>query len=217
MITFKSITYQETLQILRTEHYAHRVPSISFAFGLFENDSLQGVLTFGTPASNSLCIGVAGSNYKSSVIELNRLYIRDTISDRTNLASQFIAFGLNYLKPYNKIVVSYADTAMSHNGYVYQATNFLFTGATPSRTDKYTGSKHSRHYDKEQPEIYRQFRSSKHRYIYITGDKRFKKEVLNNLKYPILAYPKNVNSNYSVGDTLKVQLLEVATGKIITT
>jgi hypothetical protein len=37
--------------------------------------------------------------------------------------------------PKPTIVVSYADTAMGHIGYIYQASNFLFTGTTKERTD----------------------------------------------------------------------------------
>ena len=33
------------------------------------------------------------------------------------------------------IIVSYADKGQNHNGYIYQATNFLYTGATKERTD----------------------------------------------------------------------------------
>jgi hypothetical protein len=33
-------------------------------------------------------------------------------------------------------------------------------------------------------------RSAKHRYVYFHGNKYGKKEMLLNLKYPILAYPK---------------------------
>lgn len=43
------------------------------------------------------------------------------------------------------IIVTYADSGMHHNGYIYQACNFLYTGATRQRTDKYTdGNKHGR-------------------------------------------------------------------------
>lgn len=44
-------------------HYAHRKPSISFAYGLFENNELIGCCTYGTPASSSLLKGVCGVEY----------------------------------------------------------------------------------------------------------------------------------------------------------
>jgi len=98
---------------------------------------------------------------------------------------------------------------MNHHGYVYQACNFMYTGATKRRTDKYTeDGKHSRHYDNSNQGKYRVVRSSKHRYIYITANKRIKREMLADLKYPILNYyPKGDNSNYQLGDYLQRELV----------
>lgn len=68
-------------------------------------------------------------------------------------------------------IVSYADTEHGHIGYVYQATNFFYTGCTKARTDKIgVNGGHSRHY--KQGEAKRQNRSAKHRYVTITGTKR---------------------------------------------
>ena len=53
-----SIDKFQTYDWLLNKHYAKRIPSISFAFGLYnEENIIQGVITFGKPASNSLCIG----------------------------------------------------------------------------------------------------------------------------------------------------------------
>ena len=93
------------------------------------------------------------------------------------------------LLPKPKIIVSYADTAYGHQGLVYQASNFLFTGTTKPRTDMASeNGKHSRHSlgDKTQ----RVFRSSKHRYVFFIGSKFQKKTYLESLKYPIQTYPK---------------------------
>ena len=54
-------------------HYAKRIPSISFAYGLYEGEALIGICTFGQPASPYLCMGIMGVEYKSKVLELNRL------------------------------------------------------------------------------------------------------------------------------------------------
>ena len=39
----------------------------------------------------------------------------------------------------------------------------------------------------------------KHRYLYIIGDKRQKKQMIKQIKYPILPYPKGDNTNYDTG------------------
>ena len=191
----ESIKSKETYDWLLHKHYAKRVPSISYAFGLFKKKELVGVCTFGSPASPSLCVGVCGKKYKNKVIELNRLCIEDGLG--MNVASYFVSFCLNMLKK-ERVVVSYADTDMNHNGYIYQATNWIYTGATIERTDiGFEDNSHSRHYDKNiDYSKNRKKRSSKHRYIYFTGNKTQKKNMLKNLKYKIEPYPKGENKRY---------------------
>ena len=49
--------------------------------------------------------------------------------------------------------------------------------------------KHSRHHLGDKTK--RIFRSAKHRYVYVIGNKKDKKKLFKELKYPILNYPKN--------------------------
>lgn len=167
-------------------HYAHRMPSISWSFGLYENDELIGVCTYGKPASNQLCFGICGKEYTKIVYELNRLVLK---YNRPNEASFFVSKTLKLLpKPF--IIVSYADTAQNHQGIVYQATNFIFTGTTKPRTDMAgKEGKHSRHHlgDKTQ----RVNRSAKHRYVYFLGSKVEIKRMRKAMKYPVLSYPQS--------------------------
>ena len=71
----KPIKSFETKPWLLNRHYAKRLPSISYAFGLFDDGVLVGVCTYGSPASPSLCVGVCGEQYRDKVLELNRLVI----------------------------------------------------------------------------------------------------------------------------------------------
>ena len=179
------ITYEETKPFILHIHYAKRMPSISFAYGLFFKHELVGMVSYGSPASQSLCKGVAGISNKHLVIELNRLVLK---YNKKNEASLLVGRSLHLL-PKPKIIVSYADTKQNHVGYVYQATNFYFTGTTKPRTDMAgKNGKHSRHHLGDRTK--RVFRSAKHRYLYLTGNKKDKKKLLNDLKYPILNYPK---------------------------
>ena len=57
----------ETYSWLKKLHYARRLPSICYAFGLYEDLDLIGVITYGMPASNSLCIGLCGEQFKEKV------------------------------------------------------------------------------------------------------------------------------------------------------
>jgi hypothetical protein len=195
------IKYEEAVPWIMEKHYAKRLPGISFAFGLYDENSLIGICTFGIPASNSLCEGVCGKEYKEHVIELNRLCL---LNNEKNQSSFLVANAIKLL-PSPKIIVSYADAGQGHVGYVYQATNFLFTGTTKERTDMSSGDgKHSRH--AKDPSI-RQFRSAKHRYVYIHGNKTMKKILLSKLKYKIEPYPKGESKRYDSGQTVKTQAI----------
>ena len=188
----KVIESKQAYPFILNIHYAKRIPSISYAFGLFENDALIGICTFGQPASPYLCIGILGKEFKSRVLELNRLSL---LYNRKNEASYFIGKCLNLL-PKPKVIVSYADSAQNHLGTVYQACNFYFTGTTKPRTDiaSETG-KHSRHHSGDTSK--RVYRSAKHRYVYFIGSKTDKKFMKRIMKYPILDYPKIEETNES--------------------
>jgi hypothetical protein len=209
----KPIDYNTAKEFLLPRHYSGRIPSISYAFGWYdENNNLVAVITYGKPASPSLCVGVCGETYKNDVYELNRLC---RVNEWNQPLSKFVAYSLRELKKENIIIISYSDTGMNHNGYIYQACNFIYTGLTQGRTDKYTeGNKHSRHYNNENQHL-RKIRTPKHRYIYFCGDKGMKKLWLRALKYPIIKeYPKGENSNYTLGEYQKTQVINTQTNEI---
>lgn len=198
----KSIDSFYTYEWLINKHYAKRIPSISYSFGLFNKNILVGVLTIGKPASPSLCIGICGSEYSSFVYELNRLCVNEGLEK--NALSYFLSKSLKLIKD-NIIIVSYADKAFHHHGYIYQATNWIYTGCTKERTDiGIEDGKHSRHYNKKMDYSLRKFRSSKHRYVYFIGKKKY--EFKSNLKYKIEAYPKGENKKYDSSYIAKSQL-----------
>jgi hypothetical protein len=187
-------------------HYAHRWPSVRYAYGLFDDSELVGVVTYGTPPSAPLRRGIAGDNHISNVIELNRLCLK---YNRKNEASYLVGNSIKLL-PKPKIIVSFADTSQGHYGYVYQACNFLYCGLSAKRTDwKVKGMEHKHGQtiadefrgvtnraqamrDKYGDRFYLQDRPRKHRYIYIHGSKSFKRLALSSLRYKIEKYPKKV-------------------------
>lgn len=203
------LTYKEAVDFLLPRHYSGRIPMISRAFGWVINGDLVAVCTFGKPASNPLCVGICGKEHSHSVYELNRLCRIETL---TEPLSQFVGACLRRLRTENWIIVSYSDTGMHHNGYVYQACNFIYTGKTKERTDKYTeGNKHCRHYDNSKQGEYRKLRTAKHRYVYFaTKNKRLLNEWKSSLCYPILPYPKEQNENYVLGEYQKPILIKIS-------
>jgi len=200
--TVKPIDSFQTYDWILNKHYAKRIPSISFAFGLYESNLLKGILTIGKPASPSLCDGICGKEFSEYVYELNRLCVEDNLGK--NVLSYFVGNSLKLI-PENMILVSYADSLMNHHGYIYQATNWIYTGKTKERTDiGLEDGSHSRHYDKNIDYSNRKFRSSKFRYVYFLG--RLRKVFKNNLKYQIESYPKGENKKYDSSYKPEVQL-----------
>ena len=212
----KEIEYKTAVDFLLPKHYSGRIPTISKAFGWYDcetytDDHLKAVITFGKPASASLCKGICGEEEASSVYELNRLCRTD---DWHEPLSQFVSACLRRLRSNNWIIVSYSDTAMNHHGYIYQACNFYYTGCTKARTDKWTpNGKHSRHYKNEEQQGIRKVRSAKHRYVFFcTFNKHKKAEWLRKLKYPIQDYPKGDNNDdYTLGEYLKDKTVGIVT------
>lgn len=187
------IAPRETHEWLLNKHYAKRIPSISYAFGLYRDGVLSGVMTVGKPASPSLCVGVCGKFYSEYVFELNRLCVDDHLE--RNVLSFFVGRSLRLIRD-SLILVSYADTSQGHHGFIYQATNWIYTGKTKERTDIGTeDGTHSRHYDKSIDKVQnRKFRSAKHRYIFFIG--KLKSQFTTSLRYPVLSYPKGDNQYY---------------------
>jgi hypothetical protein len=204
---------REVRQVLRKNcrdliigtHYAARWPSVSYAFGLYVEGELEGVVTYGTPASATLRDGLAGKEYGPHVLELNRLVLKH---NRKNDASFLVSASLRKLKAIGCfIVISFADTEQGHAGIVYQACNFSYHGLSAKRTDwKIRGMEHlhgqtiSDKYRGVQnraaairadygDDFYLKDRPRKHRYIKIVGNKGFVAKATRALKYPALAYP----------------------------
>jgi len=106
--------------------------------------------------------------------------------------------------PKPSVVVSFADTKQGHEGVVYQATNFVYTGLSAKFLDpKVKGLEHQHHatyahgltnaqviekYGAEN--VYFEERSRKHRYVFFVGSKSDRKRMRMALKYSVLPYPK---------------------------
>lgn len=197
----KSIDTMQSKEWLLKKHYAKRLCSISYCFGLFdEQNILIGVCTFGSPPSRALCIGVCGLENANKVNELNRLCVNDGLEK--NVLSFFVSSCLKLL-PNDLIIVSYADTSQGHNGYIYQATNWIYTGLSAKRTERYdinNPNKHSKSVTENKNNNYQDLavrqRPQKHRYIFFIGNKKQVNNLKKQLKYKIHKYPKGDNKRY---------------------
>jgi len=206
MNSVQKISYDEAHPWILHKHYAKRIPSITHAYGVYEGGFLTGVVTFGMAPNYLLPTGlfgsVVGEQFKKNVLELNRLVV-DTESQ--NIPSQLIA-GAFRLLPQKTVVVSYADSGMGHLGYVYQATNWLYTGKTVEYFAKVEKEgRHTRHATTKATHKIK--KTAKYRYVYFVGPKKWKKKMTKLLKYPILPYPKGDTSRYDDTYQPKVQMV----------
>lgn len=191
------------------KHYAKRLPPIEYAFGIYDlNGVLQGIVTYGTPVSSTLRDLWKGI-YK--LMELNRLIINEGLEK--NILSYLVAESLSKL-PKPLVLVSYADTSQNHHGYIYQATNWKYTGLSLAFKDYYIkGKEHlhngtimdmSRGQENRVDWLRQKFgddlimveRPRKHRYFYFIGRKNDVKNMLKMLPYKIEPYPKGDNIRY---------------------
>ncbi len=221
------IKKKECTEWFLQKHYAKRMPSLSVAFGLYVEDVLSGVCSFGKPMSHTLVKGAFNGLYEDCFLELNRLVVNDGLP--SNTLSFFVSRCLKQLaKPH--VIVSYADTSQNHSGYIYQATNWLYTGLSSKFSDyAVEGLEHLHHasigdsvgrYDKTKgidkhtllkqkygDRLYLKERPRKHRYFYLLGTKKEKKVMMKNLSYEILPYPKGENKRYDSSHNPSVQQL----------
>ena len=218
-IVVRPIPSSEAEPWLLFRHYARRLCPISYAFGAFIDNEIIGVVTYGTPLSSTLRDGVCGKDYSQSVLELNRL----CCENKKNVASILVGRSLTML-PNPTIVVSYADSGKGHVGYVYQATNFIYTGLSSAFKDPMVkGMEHKHHttigdegrghpsrieflrekYGHEN--VYYVERDRKHRYVFLCGSRTQKKRLMKSLKYKILSYPKGDSQRYNANAEINIQ------------
>jgi hypothetical protein len=215
----KSIDYQDCKEWFLKKHYAKRIPLVQFAFGLFDKDSIVGVCSYGT----TLAIDIR-KKFNYNVYELNRLVVNEGLPK--NALSFFVGQTIQMM-PKPCVLLSYADTSKGHHGYIYQATNWIYTGLSAivkeykvkgeenmhSQTlfDKSKGKEDRVGYLKQiyGDRLYMAYRDRKHRYFYFVGDKRDKKKMMKELPYEIQAYPKGENKRYdaSYQPTTQIKLL----------
>lgn len=210
----QSIKPSETHEWFLKKHYLKRLPPISYCYGLYDYKlTLIGVASYGRPAANGVVKGTFKGKLMDNFLELNRLVVNDGLPK--NILSFFLSKTLNLL-PKPQAIVSYADTEQGHHGYIYQATNWIYTGLSAKRKDyklKGVNNLHSqslldregRHMTKGKvaemkrkygDDLYTEHRPRKHRYFYFIGNKKQKKEMRQNLAYQVKPYPKGNNKKY---------------------
>lgn len=226
----KYIDHYLTHEWLLYKHYARRIPNIVYSFGLYDNDNiLQGIMTMGMPPTPFFNKLFGQHKY----LELNRLCVNDGLEK--NVLSFFVSMSLKMLKE-DVVIVSYADPNNGHNGYIYQATNWIYTGAGRVNENDERGVNRFFINDKEYHErhIVEKMKSlnfkldntktknenwifnggkilkqdRKHRYFFICGKRKYKNEIqgILNSHFKIQAYPKGNNNRYDATYNPTIQI-----------
>jgi len=202
---------------LLKRHYAKRIPHVMYALGLFnQNELLEGVCTYGMPASPNLCKSVCGEDYCHYVLELNRLIVRD--GHEPNLTSHFVSKTLKLIET-PKILISYADSFHNHYGKIYQALSWYYTGLSHAEPILYVDGEemHRKNVNnrfgtssvgvlRELGHIVKSINTTpKFRYVKFIGSGGFKRRMLQELRWDILEYPRGESGRYDVSDVILQQ------------
>jgi hypothetical protein len=194
------------------KHYSHRVPIFWAGFALIENDMIEGVCVFGQPSPPLQKHAFKDRDFR--LYELTRLVVQ---TKTKNASSFLVGNALKMLEPKPCAVVSFADSEQGHCGYIYQATNWAYTGATISHDHAYIvdgkrvhpmtlrdiGITNPKEWAKAN-NIKTVKPLEKHRYFFAVGSKKQKKEILSKLAYTIInEYPKLIPSRYDDGPEIK--------------
>jgi hypothetical protein len=216
----KQILNKDAEEWFLHKHYAKRKPSVSYCFGLFDlNNNIQGVCAFGNAIPPFMKRSICGKDYEHLVYELNRLVVNEGLEKNT--LSFFVSTSIKMI-PIDCIILSYSDKGMNHNGYIYQACNFLYTGMSDKHIywtvkgkehlherailDEFKGLPNKVELLKQkhgEENVYKKERTRKNRYIFFKCNKRLKIELLKNLKQTIQPYPKDENKRYDCSYEIK--------------
>lgn len=192
-------TFESTKYACLNWHYSKCVPVGKLVkIGAWEDNKFIGVVLFGRGANQHL-----GKPYNLQQTECVEL-VRIALNRHKTSVSRIVSIALKFLKKSNpnlKLVVSYADQTQGHHGGIYQAGNWLYTGAgkpdnfymikgklTHPRTIASKGVKQNIYGAKKlDPNAYIVEVAGKHRYL-MALDKDTKNDIIK-LSKP---YPKRV-------------------------
>jgi hypothetical protein len=199
------------------KHYSRRASIFWAGFGLEEDGQIMGVAVYGQPSPPIQKHAFQDRNFR--LYELARVVVQ---SKTKNASSFLVANSLKLLEPKPCAVISYADMEQNHCGIIYQATNWLYTGATKSHDKAYIVDGKRTHpmtlRDRGITDPARWAKENgiatvppmeKHRYFQFVGDKRQRGIMLSKLAYPVIGeYPKCDQRRYDDGPDLCIQVAQ---------
>jgi hypothetical protein len=194
------VSVSDVAEFARRYHYTGFEGSALWRWGLWNNAVLHGVVAYNLP-TRSVCESVFGPDHFDKVWHMGRLVLSE--DSPRNSESRLIGLSLKEIektRPGIWAVLTYADPSVGHIGTVYQATNAIYTGRSDASSVRYYIDKNGKRHgtratscrtDEAETRGWTLHRGeTKHRYVYILGNKTQRRQRLQMLKYPILPYPK---------------------------
>jgi hypothetical protein len=199
------VTPSDVHEFARRYHYTATGGSMMFRWGLWHGPVLHGVVAYNLP-TRTVCESVFGKDHFDKVLHMGRLILSE--DSPRNSESRLIGGSLKAIEkdhPDFWGVLTYAAADVGHIGYVYQATNAIYTGT--SSTEHYyidkLGQRRSNYVNGarlSKPSAAARGWTvheslPKHRYVYILGNKTERRHRTSLLRYPILPYPKKTGGD----------------------
>lgn len=134
-IVIKVIPSSVANPFVRRVHYSKTVMNTSrLHFGVFYNQNLHGVMSYGCPLDRSKVLGlVVDQNGQpapwNDMLELNRMAFDDVLPK--NSESRAISISIKMIRknaPHIKWLLSFADGTQCGDGTIYRASGFKLTG-----------------------------------------------------------------------------------------
>ena len=210
----REINHSTLEMVCLNHHYAGRLPgACTMALGMYVDDIMAGAIAYGPPAVPNVQ-RLCGDEYKNDVWELKRLFVFDWCG--RNSESWFVGQSFRWLRqlhPQVKVLVSYSDEGAGHLGWIYQATNFVYTGFSIESGQvgflingvehhnrglvSLLGTRSPKAVMERFPNAVPIRPTGKHRYVYFLGSKTQRKRMRAKMHWPILPYPKSMREKDS--------------------
>lgn len=209
------ITKKQADAVVTARHYSRRAPVFWEAFAMVEGSAIEGVVVYGQPSPPIQKHAFEDRDFR--LYELARLVIQTT---KPNAASFLVGRSLKMLSEQPSAVVSYADSEWGHSGIVYQATNWIYTGATKSHDHAYLvdgkrvhpmslrdqGITDPKRWAAENG-VETAPPMEKHRYFYFNGNTSQRAKMFNTIRYPwVREYPKSEKRMYDAGEKVMLNI-----------
>lgn len=195
-----AVSTRDVAEFCERWHYTGTSGNDMWRFGLWIGPTLLGVVSYNLP-TRAVCESVFGPEHFDRVWHMGRLVMADVAP--SNSESRLIAGSLSLISinhPSTWAVVTYAATDQGHVGYVYQATNAIYTGTggDPTYYIDEAGNRRGTHLNAAHISPRRASEMGwrkvdggpKHRYVYVLGNKAERRARRALLRLPSLPYPK---------------------------